>query len=56
VDGLIGDATKAQEKLGWQPRTSFTEMVAEMVQQELSRTQSESSAEQERLGALGQHA
>ena len=56
VDGLVGDATQAREKLGWQPRTSFAEMVAEMVQQEISRTQSEISAEQERLGALGQHA
>ena len=32
---LLGDATKAREQLGWQPRTSFTELVQEMVQTDL---------------------
>lgn len=31
VETLLGDATKAKEKLGWQPKTSFTELVKEMV-------------------------
>jgi GDPmannose 4,6-dehydratase len=31
VDLLIGDATKAREKLGWQPTYSLAEMVKEMV-------------------------
>ena len=28
VEHLIGDASKAREKLGWEPRTSFAELVA----------------------------
>lgn len=31
VDLLIGDATKAREQLGWKPRYTLQEMVAEMV-------------------------
>jgi GDPmannose 4,6-dehydratase len=30
VDALIGDASKARTKLGWKPRTSFKQLVAEM--------------------------
>ena len=33
VDDLLGDASKAQRKLGWRPETSFAELVAEMVSQ-----------------------
>jgi GDPmannose 4,6-dehydratase len=31
VDHLIGDASKAREKLGWEPRTSFEELIRLMV-------------------------
>jgi GDPmannose 4,6-dehydratase len=35
VDALLGDASLARESLGWAPKTSFEEMVAEMVSQDL---------------------
>jgi len=35
VETLLGDPTKAREKLGWVPRTTFAELVAEMVQSDL---------------------
>ena len=35
VEHLIGDATKAKEKLGWEPRTSFDELVKLMVDADL---------------------
>jgi GDPmannose 4,6-dehydratase len=35
VESLLGDATKAQAKLGWTPRVSFEETVQEMVRQDL---------------------
>jgi GDPmannose 4,6-dehydratase len=35
VDSLLGDATKAKEKLGWTPQIAFPELVAEMVESDL---------------------
>jgi GDPmannose 4,6-dehydratase len=35
VNNLLGNAAKAKEKLGWTPRTTFDELVTEMVQEEL---------------------
>jgi GDPmannose 4,6-dehydratase len=40
VDLLIGDATKARQKLGWQPKVSFPQLVEMMVQAELERERS----------------
>jgi GDPmannose 4,6-dehydratase len=35
VDVLIGDASKARAKLGWKPRVTFKDLVAEMVRSDL---------------------
>jgi len=35
VETLLGDASKANAKLGWQPKTSFDELVKEMVTEDL---------------------
>ena len=35
VETLLGDPTKAHEKLGWTPKISFKELVAEMVREDL---------------------
>jgi GDPmannose 4,6-dehydratase len=35
VETLLGDPSKAKAKLGWTPKTSFAELVAEMVREDL---------------------
>ena len=35
VETLLGDPTQAKEKLGWKPRITFDELVAEMVREDL---------------------
>jgi GDPmannose 4,6-dehydratase len=35
VDTLLGDATKARKKLGWEPRISFDDLITEMVTADL---------------------
>jgi GDPmannose 4,6-dehydratase len=32
VEALLGDASKARNKLGWTPRTSFQQLIREMIQ------------------------
>ena len=41
VDTLIGDATKAKEKLGWQPKVSFEALISEMVLEDFKDAQRE---------------
>ena len=36
VDLLVGDSSKARQKLGWAPKTSFAELVSEMVATDLA--------------------
>lgn len=36
VETLLGDSTKARTKLGWVPKISFDQLVAEMVEQDFS--------------------
>jgi GDPmannose 4,6-dehydratase len=35
VETLLGDASKAKEKLGWEPKIQFDELVSEMVQHDI---------------------
>jgi GDPmannose 4,6-dehydratase len=44
VDMLIGDPTKAREKLGWKPRVSFQEMIHMMVDSDLKIVQEQIDA------------
>ena len=39
VETLLGDASKAKEKLGWQSKTSFEELVKEMVREDLKKSE-----------------
>jgi GDPmannose 4,6-dehydratase len=39
VDSLLGDAGKAQEKLGWKPVVNFRDLVREMVREDLKAAQ-----------------
>ena len=41
VETLLGDATKAKEKLGWEPKISFDEMVKEMTAADLKEAEKE---------------
>ncbi len=41
IDRLCGDASKAYERLGWRPRTSFDDLVAEMVEADLENVKKE---------------
>jgi GDPmannose 4,6-dehydratase len=44
VESLLGDATKAREKLGWRPEVGFGELVAEMMRSDVR------LAEREKVG------
>ena len=43
VDLLIGDASKARAKLGWKPKTTFAELVKEMVAGDLATARQEAA-------------
>jgi GDPmannose 4,6-dehydratase len=43
VDDLLGDASKARSKLGWTHKTTFAELVAEMVESDLEAVRQEAT-------------
>ena len=46
VETLLGDSSKAKEKLGWEPETSFDELVKEMIQSDLQDAKRDSLVKQ----------
>lgn len=55
VDTLLGDATKARTKLGWRPRVTFRELVAEMARQDLHEAERESLVKQHGYRSFDHH-
>ena len=47
VDSLIGDASKARKQLGWTPKTTFKELVKEMMASDLLQAQQKLKIENE---------
>ena len=47
VETLLGDPSKAREKLGWTPKTSFKQLVEEMVAEDLSLAKRDALVERE---------
>ena len=41
VDQLLGDASKARKKLGWQPKISLSQLISEMIEQDSTEAKKE---------------
>lgn len=55
VDTLLGDPSKAREKLGWQPQVSFEDLVSEMVAEDLKLAQRDALCEREGYRTFNHH-
>ena len=55
VETLLGDATKAHTKLGWKPRTTFAELVSEMVREDLKSAERDELVKKHGFAAYDYH-
>ncbi len=55
VETLLGDSTKAREKLGWTPKISFEELVAEMVREDLKSAERDEVVKKHGFSAYSYH-
>jgi len=55
VETLLGNPTKAKEKLGWEPKTTFAELVAEMVREDLKSAERDELVKQHGYSAYDYH-
>ncbi|MBK7024661.1 MAG: GDP-mannose 4,6-dehydratase [Sulfuritalea sp.] len=55
VETLLGDATKAREKLGWTPKITFAELVAEMVREDLKAAERDELIKKHGYQAMDHH-
>jgi GDPmannose 4,6-dehydratase len=55
VETLLGDPSKAKEKLGWTPKTDFKELVKEMIVADLKDAERDELIQREGYTALNRH-
>ena len=55
VESLLGDATKARLKLGWTPKISFQELVAEMMREDLKSAERDELVKKHGYTAFNRH-
>lgn len=55
VETLLGDPTKAKQKLGWTPKITFHELVAEMVREDLKSAERDELVKKHGFGAYDYH-
>lgn len=55
VETLLGDASKAKEKLGWSPKITFQELVSEMVREDLKSAERDELVKRHGYVALNRH-
>ena len=55
VETLLGDPTKAKEKLGWTPKTTFAELVQEMVREDFKAAQRDELIKQHGFSTFNHH-
>ena len=55
VESLLGDAAKAKEKLGWQPKVGFKELVSEMVREDLKEAERDQLCKKEGFRIMKYH-
>ena len=53
VETLLGDPSKAREKLGWTPTTTLEELVEEMVTEDLQEARKEALLNREGFNVTG---
>jgi GDPmannose 4,6-dehydratase len=55
VETLLGDPAKAKARLGWEPKTPFSELVAEMVREDLTHAKRDELVKQHGYNAMNHH-
>ena len=55
VETLLGDPSKAKAKLGWTPKTTFEELVAEMVREDLKSSERDELIKKHGFKAMDYH-
>ena len=55
VETLLGDPTKAHQKLGWKPQITFHELVAEMVREDLKSAERDELVKKHGYAAFDYH-